>query len=292
MHRGRAMARRLRRFEPGRCYELSARTLGERYRFLPSAAVRSILLLAIRAALAVVADVGIVSLVAMGNHWHLTLRAGADPTGIPRFMQRLKSVVAVELNEHLGLRGTFWATRYSAIALVDDASVLSRLLYHTLNPVAAGLCARFEEWPGVSSAFELLGLGRRFDIPLELPPSWQSLSEEQLAEARAHLLAEVRARELAIADDRKQRGVPRPNVQATLKRLRHHDRPSQPKRAPAPLCFAATAMAKQVFGATWKAWLGAFRAASAAFREGALDVEFPAFAFPPRLARPPVEATA
>lgn len=130
------------------------------------------------------------------------------------------------------------------------------------------------------------------DLPMLLPPSWHGLDEAQLAGPRAHLLAEVRAQEAAIAEDRRQRGLPRLHVEQILRRTHHGDRPEHPKRSRKPLCFAATLAVVDAFRRTWRAWVAAYRAASEAFRAGVLDVMFPARALPPRLARPPTEAPA
>ena len=159
----------------------------------------------------------------------------------------------------------------------------------------AGLCAKFEEWPGISTCLHLLGIRSAcgdIDVPFSLPPSWEGLGDAQLAEQRAHLLAEVRAQEAALAEDRKRRGLSRPNVEQILRRTHHHDRPANPKRNKKPLCFSSSFPIADAYRKTWRAWVAAYRAASEAFRAGVLDVMFPARALPPRLTRPPTEAAA
>jgi hypothetical protein len=280
--------------QEGSYQEVSDRTARALYKLLPYASINAIILLALHAALRLHPDVGVLGVIVMGNHWHLLLRAGADPNGIPGFMQAFKSVVAKEVNELLGDgdEGPFWARRYTPIQVLDHESLLARLVYFVMNPVRAGLCARFEEWPGVSTTLQLLGFAPKFDIQIELPREWQGLTEEQLAEKRAHLLTIVRAEEAAVAEDRRRRGLPRPNVERMLKRLTHEDRPSRPKRGRRPLCFAATLAAKDAFRRARKWLRSAYDAASELFRAGMLDVMFPARTFPPRLMRPPVEAPA
>ena len=88
----------------------------------------------------------------------MQFRAGADANGISRFMQALKSHVARAMNRLLGRRGTFWSRRYASIALLDDDVVIERSLYALMNPTAAGLTRRIEEWPGFSSVEHLLGV--------------------------------------------------------------------------------------------------------------------------------------
>jgi hypothetical protein len=108
----------------------------------------------------------------------------------------------------------------------------------------------------------------------------------------AHLLSEVRAQEAALAEDRKRRGLLRPNVEQILRRTHHDERPANPKRSRKPLCFSSSFPIADAYRKTWRAWVAAYRAASEAFRAGVLDVMFPARALPPRLTRPPTEAAA
>lgn len=214
------MARALRCFEDGRFYEVSDRTLGEAYRLLPSATVNGIVVEALHLARAAAPDVGVISFVVMGNHTHPVLRSGADPTGISRFMQAWKSHVATAVNAHLGRRGTFWSCRFSSIVLLDDDVVLARCVYGVMNPVAAGLCRRFEEWPGISSAEHFLGVRTTcgaIDFGFELPPSWRGLDDAALAEKRAHLLEVVRAKETAVAEERRRTGLPVARVDAVVR---------------------------------------------------------------------------
>ena len=64
-------------------------------------------------------------------------------------------------------------------------------------------------------------------------------------------------------------------------RLGAFDAPDAPKRSPMPLCHASCADDFLAYRVGWRAWLERFRAASAAFRAGALDVLFPEHAFRP-----------
>lgn len=289
------MARPLRCFEEGRCYEVSDRTLGEAYHLLPSTVVNAIIVGAMALACAAVPEVRPLGFTVLSDHWHLMLRAGHDPAAVSKFMQILKSTVARAMNAHLGRRGIFWARRFSSIVVLDDRAVLRRLVYFVMNAVNAGLCARFEEWPGVSTTAHLVGVRSAcgdVELPLALPPGWEGLDGAQLAEQRGHLLAEVRAAEAEVAAERMRLGLRRPRVEQILGRTHHSDRPANPKRTRKPLCFSSSAPLAEAFRKTWRAWVAAYRAASDAFRAGVLDVMFPAQALPPRLTRPPIEAAA
>jgi REP element-mobilizing transposase RayT len=273
-------------FVTDRCHE-------ERHFLRPDPAVLEIVAAALRKAIGVT-DVGVLCWVLMGNHWHILVRIPNEVGALPAFMQRLKSEVARAVNEHLGRRGTFWSDRYHAIPIVDDASLIDRMLYILMNPVAAGLSATSAEYPGLSSLEANLGIRAacgNVDVPIELPPQWANLDAAELAVQRAQLRDQLRARENAVKEDRRRRGLPRPKPERCL-RVDPFDRPQQPARRRAPNCFAATIDAKRVFAELRKSFVAAYRWASEQFRSGLLDVMFPAGAFPPRLSRPPVEAAA
>ena len=54
-----------------------------------------------------------------------------------------------------------------------------------------------------------------------------------------------------------------------------------PKRSPMPLCHASTGDLWLAFREGWRRFVGAYRAASAAFREGAFGTVLPDFCFRP-----------
>lgn len=51
------------------------------------------------------------------------------------------------LRQALGRQGTFWSDRYHAIPILDEASLLEKMMYVLMNPVAAGLAATCAEYP-------------------------------------------------------------------------------------------------------------------------------------------------
>ena len=56
------------------------------------------------------------------------------------------------LNSYRSRWENFWASgTYSRVELVGDEDVLSKMAYTLSNPVAAGLGAHSEDWPGVRS---------------------------------------------------------------------------------------------------------------------------------------------
>jgi len=86
--------------------------------------------------------------VAMSNHSH-TL--ATDPAGErPSFARNFHSLFARIMNLLLGRKGHFFdgASSYNDLHCVEGEDILSRMVYVTTNPVAAGLVERPEDWPG------------------------------------------------------------------------------------------------------------------------------------------------
>lgn len=287
------MARPLRMFDSATYYFITDRCHEERHFLRPDPEVLEIVARALRKAIGAT-DVAVLGWVLMGNHWHIIVRATKEPDALPAFMQRLKSEVARAVNEHLGRQGTFWADRYHAIPILDESSLLERMMYVLMNPVAAGISATCAEYPGLSSLEANVGVRAAcgaVDVPVELPPQWAGLDDAALSRQRAWMRDELRARENAVKEERRKRGLPRAKAERCL-RVSPFDRPKRPARRPAPMCFAATLDVRRAFARLRSAFITAYRWASAQFRAGVLDVMFPAGAFPPRLARPPVVASA
>jgi REP element-mobilizing transposase RayT len=86
----------------------------------------------------------------MTNHVHLLIQT-PEPT-LPRGMQFLMSTYVQEFNLRHGRRGALVQGRYKAILVETDEHYLACLEYFAMNPVAAGLCARPEDWPWSSYA--------------------------------------------------------------------------------------------------------------------------------------------
>jgi REP element-mobilizing transposase RayT len=280
-------------FAAARYWFVTDRCDEERHLLRPDADARAIVERALREALAAT-GVGLVALVVMGNHWHMVLRATDDPTSIPVFMQRLKSDVAVAVNALRERRGGFWADRYHAIPILDDTSLIERITYCLMNPVAAGLAATVAEYPGLSSLEANTGVRGAcgaVDVPFEIPECWRLLDPRELSVQRARLRHVLRVRERAVAAARMSSGLGRPKPERCMK-VDPFERPKRPARRPAPRCFAAAIELHEAFDEVRKAFMAAYRTASEAFRAGVLDVVFPASAFPPRLTRAPVEVAA
>lgn len=256
------MARPLRQPSVSRYWFVTDRIVDEAFLLRPDVEVHTIIATALCAAIAAT-GVGVLAFVVMGNHWHLVLRISEDVASLSRFMQRLKSDVARAINEHRGRHGPVWSDRYHAQPILDDASVIGRIVYTLMNPVAAGIVATAGEYPGLSSLEANVGIRAacgEVEVPIELPPQWAELDATELSVQRAWLRNEIRRREAELKEDRIRRGLPRPKPERCLQ-LDPFDRPPRPARKPAPSCFAASEIAKKAYLETRRAFVEAFMVA-------------------------------
>ena len=87
----------------------------------------------------------------MSNHYHLVV---TDREGrLPEFEAWLNRALARALNVVHGRREALWrAGSYNAVELLDAETVFEKMVYVLVNPVAAGLVAEGDRWPGVRAA--------------------------------------------------------------------------------------------------------------------------------------------
>ncbi len=85
----------------------------------------------------------------MSDHHHVVV---TDTAGrLPEFLAELHRTTAKALNAAQGQWESLWSSEHCHAAIVaDDVALLDRIAYTVVNPVAAGLVARPEDWPGVS----------------------------------------------------------------------------------------------------------------------------------------------
>jgi hypothetical protein len=225
-----------------------------------------------------------------------------------RFDQLFNSLLARELNRHHHREGALYSTRNRSQECIDDPSLEQQLLYAVTNVVKDGLVDRVAHWKGVSS-YQQLATGERdryryinwsrwwaaggrrskrspeefvewVEVELSPLPSWEGMKP---AQRQAHFRRLVRQleQELRAQREREGRRVMGPRK---LARVDPRGRPLERKpRTPQPLCHASTAAGRRQYEQDWREFLREYYAASARYRSGEWEVEFPAGTFRPPL---------
>ena len=243
------------------------------------------------------------------NHIHFLLSVTHETLGNgTRFFQYLNGLIAKEINKHWNRTGHLWGERISLEPVVDDAAAEKMLAYVMTNPVKDDLVDHVYDWRGFSTYKQLEKgkpvsynyIARRewwqkggprssqgekdFQKTTEVQttplPHWQNWSEVHQRKHFTNLIktAEAQNRERRSIEGKKAMGMP------AVMRNNHRDRPtSKPKKGPKPLCHASSKGTLRAFKDHWKEFINAYRQASAYYRSGILDIEFPPGSFRPPL---------
>ncbi len=287
-------------FEPGKLYFLTNRTLEGRLFMTPSARVNDI----IGSTLARAAKrfgVKVYAAIFLANHYHLLIEA--PPAAIPRFAQYFQSVIARKLNRLIGRRGPFWERRYSAESVEDEAAGEWLMEYIFAHGVKEGLVDRGRQWPGVRTIDALLG-NRKLDF------KWEDWTERYHRELQGEVVGKgecvvteileiARLPWLECLDDdahrarmaqlyrsatraaRADRGGKPALGRRRIMAQNPQSKPRRVNRRRRPLCHASTRAVRSAHRDSYRDFCAAYAVASAEFRRGRLDVEFPLHAFRP-----------
>jgi REP element-mobilizing transposase RayT len=136
-----------RRVVPGETYLITRRCYQRTFRLRPCVETNRIFLYCLAFA-AQRSGVVVHACCVMSNHHHLVV---TDERGsLPVFLRELHRLTAKAMNASQGQWENLWATEpCNAVRLVTDADVDDKIAYVAANPVAAGLVAQPDQWPGV-----------------------------------------------------------------------------------------------------------------------------------------------
>lgn len=70
---------------------------------------------------------------------------------LPEFMKSFQSMVAREVNRHLGRKGKFFETRYRKTDLVDDEAVLEKFIQLACAPIERRFVQNLTSWSGLNA---------------------------------------------------------------------------------------------------------------------------------------------
>ena len=273
------MGRPLRLFYPGVVYEITSRTLQERFLLRPSVLVRDVTIGIIERGRQRY-GVRVHAFHYMSNHCHLLISADTADQ-FYGFLSYVNGLIARKVGPMNGWRGLLWGGRARIIPILDDVALVQRLRYIMSHGVKEGLVASALDWPGASSNPGLLGdmklRGTWVDqnglraarrqraqvsaneftshpvLELSPIPCWSHLSPEDLR-ARHRQLADEIEEEARVA----RKGAPVLGVAAVLA-TDPHSRPSSPKHSPAPACHTVAEPIRRRYALYYKAHVAAYR---------------------------------
>ncbi|MCO4762173.1 MAG: transposase [Myxococcales bacterium] len=241
----------------------------------------------------------------MSNHFHLLITV-RSPEQMSRFMRLVNGNLSKKLNHLNGRRGTMWHRRYQAIGVApDEETQTSRLRYIMAHGVKEDLVEKVGDWPGVSSLPWLLhdepivgvwtdftaryNASRRkgyvpiageFDTEYELRmtvmPCWRDRSGAEWRSTVRGLATEI---DDTAAKRRLETGTSFLGIDRALAADGSAGRAL--KRRPAPAVHAVCPVVRGRLKAGLRAIADAYAEASARFRAGEWDVEFPEGTFRP-----------
>jgi REP element-mobilizing transposase RayT len=272
---------------PGATYLITRRCYQRTFRLRPSPATNQILSYCLALALE---KTGVVLHAAcfMSNHHHLVV---SDPRGVlPDFLRELHRSTAKAMNASQGQWENLWSAEpCNVVRLADDHDVVDKIAYVAANPVAAGLVARPEEWPGLSlwteRAVRVARPGPYFDERGSSPAALvlravlprRAGDNESRASWWSRTVTNALAAKVAAAY-RKMRSACRAFLgragvlaQSFVKRAKTFE----PKRVLVPTVAAKSPLARSAMLAAQRAFRGAYRAALSEWRSGMRAIVFP-----------------
>jgi REP element-mobilizing transposase RayT len=266
-------------FLPGIVYEITSRTLQERFLLRPSAQVRDVIIGIIERGRQWY-GVRVHAFHYMSNHYHLLISADSADQ-FYGFLSYVNGLVARKVGPMNGWRGLLWGGRARVIPILDDVALVKRLRYVMSQGVKEGLVASVLDWPGASANPGLLGdmtlrgtwvdqdalraarrrcPGRSAEeftshLVLELSPlpCWRHLSPDELR-ARHRQLADEIEEEVRVV----RKGAPVLGVAAVLA-TNPLACPDSSEHRPAPACHTASEAIRWRFARVYKSFVAAFR---------------------------------
>ena len=244
------------------------------------------------------------------NHLELIFSIGeGQADNVSPFLREFAGRAAREFNRLYGREGHFWAGRARVEEITSDNKAEKLLGYGACNVVKDGLVEKANQWRGFSTT-EMLSRGGRLafeyvdrtlwwksgadhrdvdpskytrstEVVLHPLPSWTDISPDERQARFRHI---VRDREELARKERAAEGKTNVKGMARIERENPFSKPSRPReRTPQPLCHADTVEEYKAYELEYKEIVKAHRIASAAFRSGCFDVEFPPGTFRPPL---------
>ncbi len=97
----------------------------------------------------------------MPNHVHVLFTL-SESSSVSSILFSWKSFTAKQANKLLGISGRFWQPQYFDRQIKSERQFEYTLRYILNNPVKAGLCKEFQEWPWYGCSPDMMQLVDRF----------------------------------------------------------------------------------------------------------------------------------
>jgi putative transposase len=244
------------------------------------------------------------------DHMELVFSLGPGQTqNASPFLRLFESLVAKELNRYYSREGHFWSGRARVEEIISDTKAEKLLGYGACNVVKDGLVEKAKDWKGFSTLEALLSgeklvyeyvnrtlwwkhganrrdvdsakYIRRVEIELVPLPSWENLSSKARQTRFRYI---VRDHEEIARREREAGGTTKVKGMVRIEEESPFSKPANPrKRSPEPLCHADTKEQYEEYRSAYNEIVCAHRIASAAYRNGSFDIEFPPGTFRPPL---------
>ena len=303
------MGRRIRIWKPGASYHVTLQCIDRMFLLKPSDEVNQIIGASLGRAVSR-HPVRLHSAATNINHMELVFSLNGDQlNNASSFLQLFECLVAKALNRHYGREGHFWSSRARVEEIISDRKAEALLGYGACNVVKDGLVEKAAHWTGFSTT-EALSWGKALEfayidktlwwklgadhrevdpskytkhvrIELEPLPGWEKLSE---SERQKRFRQIVRDHEVEAETERRAEGIAKVKGMSKIKQESPFSKPRHLRnRTPEPLCHAETDEEREIYEVEYREIVTAHRVASAAYRSGHYDVEFPVGTFRPPL---------
>ncbi len=148
---------------PDTAIEITQRTIGRAFRFLPQREISQLVLYVLGVA-ASRYDIGLYGFALLVTHYHLAI---LDRLGnFPEFVQYMNSLIARAMNTLQSENDKLWSgSGYVAVRPHTGDDLLRKIVYGLANPAAAGLVNRLEDFPGLVLTPDDIGRTIEVDRP-------------------------------------------------------------------------------------------------------------------------------
>jgi len=276
--------------EPYSIFEVTIRTIQGRFLLLPSEKLNELVLGVFGRALTL-SQVRLHLFVVVSNHMHLLVSAPKTQS-LAEFMCYLDSNIAKEAGRLHGWKQKFWGRRYSAIPILDDESLISRVRYILSHGCKEGLVLRPCDWPGVNCVAALTQghklIGRWYDrtleyeakthnrpykaqqfsttyeVPLTPLPGIESLGRKEQQAWWRKIVSDLETETRERLEQEQRRAMGRAAIMAQDP----HGRPDQPKHSPRPWCHAIEKASYECFREAYALFVEVYRQAHELLKKG------------------------